>query len=289
VDQYTGGIEHATMHLMYTRFFNKALRDIGILDFDEPMLRLYNQGIVLGEDGEKMSKSRGNVIAPDDLVQTYGADTVRTYLMFFSRWDQGGPWDSQGIRGPRRFLEDVWSLAVDEQETSSKGQEPSPQSVRALRRKTHQTIRRVTEDLESFAFNTAVAALMELRNTLQEAKKTAMYGMESWDEAIEALLLLLCPIAPHITEELWGRLGKPYSIHQQSWPQWQEAIAAEEMLMLVVQVNGRLRDRIQAQVNITEDEAKALALTSEKVKRNLQDKEPRKVIYVPGKLVNIVV
>ena len=289
VDQYTGGIEHATMHLMYTRFFNKALRDVGILDFDEPMLRLYNQGIVLGEDGEKMSKSRGNVVAPDDLVQTYGADTVRTYLMFFSRWDQGGPWDSQGIRGPRRFLEDVWSLVVDAQETGSKEKEPGSQNVRALRRKTHQTIRRVTEDLESFAFNTAVAALMELRNTLQEAKKTALYGTEAWDEAIEAMLLLLCPIAPHITEELWGWQGKPYSIHQQGWPQWQEAIAAEEMLTLVVQINGRLRDRIQVRVNITENEAKELALTSENVQRNMQDKEPRKVIYVPGKLVNIVV
>lgn len=288
VDQYTGGIEHATMHLMYTRFFTRALRDMGIVDFDEPMLRLYNQGMVLGEDGEKMSKSRGNVIAPDDLVRTYGADTVRTFLMFFARWDQGGPWDSQGIRGPRRFLEDVWSLVVEDSAVSDEAQEPDAGEERALRRKTHQTICKVTEDLESFAFNTAVAALMELRNSLQEAKKTALYGTEAWNEALESLLLLLCPIAPHITEELWARLGKPYSIHQQSWPTWDEAIAAEEMLTLVVQVNGKLRDRIQVPVSITESEAKELALASERVQRHIGDKGPRKVIYVSGKLVNIV-
>ncbi len=289
VDQYTGGIEHATMHLMYTRFFTRALRDLGIVDFDEPMTRLYNQGMVLGEDGEKMSKSRGNVIAPDDLVRTYGADTVRTYLMFFARWDQGGPWDSQGIKGPRRFLEDVWGLVVGARTASGKGREPSAREVRALRRKTHQTIRKVTEDLQTFSFNTAIAALMELRNALQEARKTALYGTAAWDEAIESLLLLLCPIAPHITEELWSRMGRPYSIHRQSWPEWDEAIAAEEMLTLIVQVNGKLRDRIQVPAGVTEEKAQELALSSEKVQRHLGDKRARKVIYVPEKLVNIVV
>jgi leucyl-tRNA synthetase len=273
---------------MYTRFFTKALRDLGIVDFDEPMLRLYNQGMVLGEDGEKMSKSRGNVIAPDDLVQTYGADTVRTYLMFFARWDQGGPWDSQGIRGPRRFLEDVWSLVIDDGAAGGSTAKPGTEDVRTLRRKTHQTIRKVTEDLRSFSFNTAVAALMELRNSLQDAKRTVLYGTDAWDEAIESLLLLLCPIAPHITEELWAALGKPYSIHLQTWPEWDEEIAAEEMITLVVQVNGRVRDRIQAPVSITEDEAKELALVSENVQRHMGGGEPRKVIYVPGKLVNIV-
>jgi leucyl-tRNA synthetase len=287
VDQYTGGIEHATMHLMYTRFFTKALRDIGIVDFDEPMLRLYNQGMVLGEDGEKMSKSRGNVVAPDELVRTYGADTVRTYLMFFARWEQGGPWDSQGIRGPRRFMEDVWSLVVERRDTD--GAKPDPQEIRALRRKTHQTIQKVTEDIGSFSFNTAIAALMELRNTLQDAKKTALYDTEAWHEAIEALLLLLCPFAPHITEELWHWLGRPYSIHQQRWPVWDAEIAAEEMLTLIVQVNGRLRDRIQVPADITEERARELALASENVQRHVGDKKLRKVIYVPEKLVNIVV
>jgi leucyl-tRNA synthetase len=285
VDQYTGGIEHATMHLMYTRFFTMALRDIGLVDFDEPMLRLYNQGMVLGEDGEKMSKSRGNVIAPDELVRTFGADTVRTYLMFFARWDLGGPWDSQGIRGPQRFLDDVWNLVVEGGERKAK---VKSEDEKALRRKTHQTIRKVTEDLKGFAFNTAIAALMELRNTLQ-SQKAALYGSAAWDEAIESLLLLLCPIAPHITEELWSRLGKPYSIHQQAWPAWDEEVAAEETFMLIVQINGKLRDRIPAPVDIDEAGARALALASEKAQRYMGDKEPRKVIYVPGRLVNIVV
>jgi leucyl-tRNA synthetase len=280
VDQYTGGIEHATMHLMYTRFFTKALRDLGLVDFDEPMLRLYNQGMVLGEDGEKMSKSRGNVIAPDDLV--------KTYLMFFSRWDQGGPWDSQGIKGPRRFLEDVWNLVAEEGQPVKGAPEPGSDEMRTLRRKTHQTIRKVTEDLASFSFNTAIAALMEMRNALQEARKTELYGSLAWDEAIEALLLLLCPIAPHITEELWRRLKKPYSIHQQSWPVWDEGVAAEEMITLVVQVNGRLRDRIEVPAGITQEQAQELSLASENVQRHLEGKTPRKVIYVPEKLVNIV-
>ncbi len=287
VDQYTGGIEHATMHLIYTRFFTKALRDIGILWFDEPMLRLYNQGMVLGEDGEKMSKSRGNVIAPDELVQAYGADTVRTYLMFFARWDQGGPWDSLGIKGPRRFLEDVWNLVVED--VARPGKPPSDATIRALRRKTHQTIRKVGQDIQAFGFNTAVAALMELRNALQDATKTALYATPAWDEAIESLLLLLCPIAPHITEELWARLDKPYSIHQQPWPTWDEEIAAEEMITLIVQVNGKLRDRIQAPVDVDREQAKELALASENVQRHVADKEIRKIIVVPGKLVNIVV
>jgi leucyl-tRNA synthetase len=273
------------MHLMYTRFFTMALRDIGLVDFDEPMLRLYNQGMVLGEDGEKMSKSRGNVIAPDELVRAFGADTVRTYLMFFARWDLGGPWDSQGIRGPQRFLDDVWNLVVEGGERKAK---VSGEDEKALRRKTHQTIRKVTEDLKGFAFNTAIAALMELRNTLQ-SQKAALYGSAAWDEAIESLLLLLCPIAPHITEELWSRLGKPYSIHQQAWPAWDKEVAAEETFMLIVQINGKLRDRIPVPVDIDEAGARALALASEKAQRYIGDKEPRKVIYVPGRLVNIVV
>ena len=253
------------------------------------MLRLFNQGMVLGEDGEKMSKSRGNVIAPDDLVKTYGADTVRTYLMFFSRWEQGGPWDSQGIKGPRRFLEDVWDLVMDEPEPAASVAEPTEEAVRELRRQTHQTIRKVTEDLGTFSFNTAVSTLMEMRNALQDARRTELSGTPAWHEAIESLLLLLAPIAPHIVEELWQRLGKAYSIHLQDWPAWDEAIAAEEMITLVVQVNGKLRDRIQVPAEISEKKAVELALASENVQRYIEDATPRKMIYVPKKLVNIVV
>lgn len=287
VDQYTGGIEHATMHLLYTRFFTKAMRDMGLVDFDEPMLRLFNQGMVLGEDGEKMSKSRGNVIAPDKLVARYGADVVRTYLMFFARWDLGGPWDSQGIRGTQRFLEDVWSLVLEP--GSDVGGEASEGEVRALRRAVHQTIRKVTEDIESFSFNTAIAALMALRNTMKAAKQTAVARTPAWDETVEMLLLLMAPFTPHITEELWTRTGRPYSIHQQSWPRWDEAIAAEETVTLVVQINGKVRDRLEVPVDIPDEEAKEMALTSDGAQRHIAGKKVVKVIYVPGRLVNIVV
>ncbi|MBC7224953.1 MAG: class I tRNA ligase family protein, partial [Anaerolineae bacterium] len=158
VDQYTGGIEHATMHLLYTRFFTKAMRDLGLVDFDEPMLRLFNQGTILGEDGEKMSKSRGNVVAPDDVVEQYGADTVRAYLMFIGPWDEGGPWNSQGIEGVYRFLNRVWNVVMDERPAPK--EKPTEDEIRALRRATHQTIKKVTEDMEAFKFNTMLSALM---------------------------------------------------------------------------------------------------------------------------------
>jgi leucyl-tRNA synthetase len=283
VDQYTGGIEHATMHLIYTRFFTKAMRRMGLVASTEPMLALYNQGMVLGEDGEKMSKSRGNVIAPDLLVQEYGADTVRTYLMFFAKWDQGGPWNYDGIKGPQRLLFDVWELATADYLPGS----VDGQASRDLRRKTHQVIRKVTEDLESFSFNTAVAAIMELRNTITEARRTRNVSQEAWHEAIEHLLLLLCPIAPHITEELWERLGKPFSIHVQRWPTWDEELAKEETITLVVQINGKVRDRIEVPAGKDDHWLQDKALASEKIKQWLEGKEPRKIIVVKGQLVNI--
>jgi leucyl-tRNA synthetase len=300
VDVYTGGIEHATMHLIYTRFFTKAMRDMGVVDFDEPMLMLRNQGIILGEDGEKMSKSRGNVIAPDELVKQYGADTVRGYLMFGWRWDQGGPWDSQGIEGVVRWLQRVWNLVVEAPPTSppqAGGTIPTspPQAggteggIADLRRWTHQTIKRVTDDMEAFTFNTIIAGLMEFTNALQKAKETAVYGTEAWEEAIETLLLLLAPCCPHIAEELWARTGRPYSIHQQAWPEFNAELAAEEVITLIVQINGKLRARIEVDADIGEEEAKATALADENVQRHLEGKCVRKTIYVPGRLVNLVV
>ncbi len=284
VDQYTGGIEHATMHLIYTRFFTKAMREMGLVDFDEPMLALHNQGMVLGEDNEKMSKSRGNVVAPDDLVQKFGADTVRAYIMFFTKWEQGGPWNYEGIKGPQRLLQDVWTMATHEY---IQGVVHKP-ADRALRRKTHQTIRKVGADIEGFGFNTAVAAIMELRNSILEAQRRENVSREAWDEAIDNLLLLLAPIAPHITEALWARRGRPYSIHQQPWPEWNVAIAKEETITLIAQVNGKVRDRIEAPAGTSDEALKALALASENVQKHLEGREPRKVIVVKGKLVNIV-
>jgi leucyl-tRNA synthetase len=285
VDTYTGGIEHATMHLLYTRFFHKAMRDIGVVKGDEPMTQLRNQGIVLGEDSEKMSKSRGNVISPDDLVGAYGADVVRAYLMFFARWNQGGPWNSSGIDGANRWLRRVWGIVMDEAEPG----DFSAEAARSLRRKVHQMLRAVTHDFENFEFNTIISSLMELLNEMIKARQQGAVGSPAWDEAVSIYLLMLAPVAPHISEELWHILGKPYSIHQQAWPEVDEAAAAQDEVTLVIQINGKVRDRITVPVNISEDDARRLALESESVQRHMEGKLSRKVVYVPGRLVNIVV
>ena len=288
VAQYTGGIEHATMHLLYTRFWTKVMRDLGLVEFDEPMLRLFNQGIILGEDSEKMSKSRGNVVDPDDLVARHGADAVRAYLMFIGPWEQGGPWDPRGIQGVVRWLYDVWDLALAAP-PSGDGAAGEPDAAgRALRRATHQMIAKVTEDVEAFAFNTAVAALMELRNTLKTARGT-LAGTPVWDEAIDALLLMMAPLTPHIAEALWAARGRPYSIHKQPWPTSDAAVAAEESIEIAVQVGGKVRARLKLPVGVTEKAAIAAALADEDVERALDGRSPQRVIYVPGRLVNVVV
>jgi len=286
VDTYTGGIEHATMHLIYTRFFHKALRDMGIVRGDEPMLQLRNQGIVLGEDYEKMSKSRGNTVPPDLLVEKYGADTVRAYLMFFARWDLGGPWDSQGIEGSSRWLRRVWTAFTEQLESAG---QPSQEVSKGLRRKLHQTLQAVTEDFESFEFNTIIAALMELMNEMYKAREQGAFGSPAWQEAEDVYLRMLAPIAPHLAEELWARLGNPYSVHQQPWPEVDAEAAKEDEISLIVQVNGKLRDKITVPVGISDEEAQKIALASETVQRFMEGKTPRKVIVVQGKLVNIVV
>jgi leucyl-tRNA synthetase len=284
VDTYTGGIEHANMHLMYTRFFHKALRDMNIAEGPEPMLQLRNQGMVLGEDSEKMSKSRGNVISPDDLVRGYGADTVRAFLMFFARWDMGGPWSSGGIDGVQRWIRRVWTAFLEDGEKVSISEE----AVKQLRRKVHQTLKSVTRDFEQFEFNTIISSLMELMNEIVRLKPQT-WGTPAWEETREIYLKMLAPVSPHITEEIWGMLGKPYSIHTQSWPKVDEKAAADEEITLVVQVNGKVRDRIMVPVDVSEADAKKVALSSELVQKSLEGKEPRQVIYVKGRLVNIVI
>ncbi len=284
VDVYTGGIEHATMHLIYTRFFQKALRDMGISKGPEPMLTLRNQGIVLGEDSEKMSKSRGNVVAPDNLVKAYGSDSVRAYLMFFARWDLGAPWNKTGIDGTVRWLRRVWTISLE----PSAGKNPSAEAEKNLRRKLHQTLRSITRDFENFEFNTIVSGLMELLNDMQKFRQENPGPSKAWDEAVDVYLRMLAPVAPHISEELWSRLGKGYSIHKQNWPKVDEAAAADESITLVLQVNGKVRDRLVVPVSVTEAEAKATALANESVKRALDGREPKQVIYVPGRLVNVV-
>jgi leucyl-tRNA synthetase len=289
VDQYTGGIEHATMHLLYTRFFTKALRDLGVVDFDEPMLRLFNQGIVLGPDGEKMSKSRGNVVNPDEYVDKYGADTVRGYLMFIGPWDLGGPWDPGAIGGIHRFLNRVWNVVTDEPDSHQMMATPTSDELRALERKLHQTIIKVTDDIVSFRFNTAIAALMEMNNALFKAKDSAVVGTSAWQEALETQLKLMAPIFPHISEELWHRLGHEQSIHLQSWPQGDVETAKADEIEVVVQINGKIRDRLLVTPGKPQATLQEQALALPNVQKWLDGKSIRKVIVVPDKLVNVVI
>ena len=285
VDQYTGGAEHAVMHLLYARFFWKVARDLGVVKGPEPFLRLFNQGQILGPDGQRMSKSRGNVVAPDDQVSKYGADCFRCYLMFIGPWEDGGPFRLDGISGIERWLNRAWSLVVSEPSFGS----PDAAAVREMRRLTHKTLRRVSEDYAGFRWNTAIAALMEMVNGLTRARESGPIQREAWDEAIEKMLLMMAPVTPHIAEELWERAAKPYSVHLQSWPSWDAELAREDEITLVVQVNGKVRDRINLPAGISEEDAVKAALASEAVQKHMDGKEPRMVKYVPGKLVNIVV
>ena len=285
VDLYTGGAEHAVLHLLYARFFTKALRDIGLVDFDEPFKKLFNQGIILGEDHEKMSKSRGNVVNPDEQISRLGADTVRTYLMFVGPWDQGGIWDTQGIRGISRWFNRLWDMASFKNDSIVENE--SSKADIDLTRELHKTIKKVHEDIESFQFNTAIAAMMTLTNLLQTLA-TNKKKPKSWDFTYETLLKLLSPIAPHLSEELWEMVGNTYSIHQQSWPKWEETLLLEETFTLVVQIDGKVRDRINLSADVSEDDAIAAALGSDKIKLSLNNQTPKKSIYVAKRLINFV-
>ncbi len=289
VDQYTGGIEHATMHLLYTRFFTKAMRDMGIVPFAEPMDRLFNQGMILGPDGEKMSKSRGNVVNPDEYVARYGADTVRGYLMFIGPWDQGGPWDPSAIEGVARFLNRVWAIVTDEAKAENLAATPSADEVREVERKLHQTLVKVGEDMASFRFNTAIAALMELNNLLMKAKESAVVGTPIWDESIHSLLLMMAPIYPHISEELWHRIGHRDSVHLQAWPVGDPEKAKEDEITVVVQVNCKNRDKLTVAPATPAKTLEEMALATDGAQKWLDGKQVRKVIVVPDKLVNVVV
>ena len=391
VDQYTGGIEHATMHLMYTRFFTMALNDCGVFRATdalrpadqpiscEPMLALRNQGMILGEpragnfiiatgiwdndklnadhirviagsdiaavtaahpeavvgeimkraetlldihalsgrditvetfegvtryeipgidsgatlndlryhlDVEKMSKSKGNVIDPDDLVSRYGADVVRAYLMFAFRWNEGGPWDSKGIQGAVRWLNEVWSLVTN---TPAVTGTPGPDEVRTLRRFEHLAIREVTDGLETFQFNTPVAGLMKFKNALADLRKTAVVNDPAWAATIQTMLKLMAPITPHIAEELWTRIGGTGSIHTQPWPVFDPEAIKEDMIELVVMLNGKLRAKVRVPADIDETAAKAEALNTAEIRKLLNGAEPQRVLYVSGRgMVNIV-
>ena len=287
VDQYTGGAEHAVMHLLYSRFFTKAIRDVGCIKFNEPFTRLFNQGTII-LNRQKMSKSRGNVVNPDEYVQRLGADTVRCYLMFIGPWDQGGGWDDSGIGGMSRWLNRIWKLVLEEQKV--KGLPEIDQTTEnEIRRLTHKTIKKVTNDIERFRYNTMIAALMEFTNYLGKVRDQRLISNTVWSEAIDTLQLLIAPSAPHIAEELWERSGHDYSIHNESFPSWDETLVIEEEFTLVVQINGKVRDKVTAPVSITESEAHELVLSRERVQSHINGRELKQVVYIPGRLINIVV
>jgi leucyl-tRNA synthetase len=303
VQLYTGGAEHAVMHHLYGRMFTKMIRDLGLVRQNEPWRRVFNQGQILGADGERMSKSRGNVQDPDELVSKYGADTVRLFLMFMGPWDQGGPWSPTGMGGVHRFLNRVWALALDptykepgdpDAGTLPDGQDETAARA-ALRAAAHRTLREVTADYEVFHFNTMVAKLMELTNTLFRYRGSSVAGGPEWDEAIRLLLQMLAPAAPHITEELWSRRlamrGEPWSsIHATTWPTVDLDAVAEATREVPVQVNGKVRDRITVPSDADATAIERAALASEKVRAILAGRAPERIIQAGGgRLVNLVV
>jgi leucyl-tRNA synthetase len=287
VDQYVGGVEHAILHLLYSRFFTKALHDMGHLDFDEPFLRLYHQGMVLGADGQKMSKSRGNVEAPDTYVEKYGADAVRCYMMFIGPFEAGGSFRAGNLEGIWRFLNRFWSLVNES--WPEEAQDQQSKESKAIERLVHKTIKRVTEDLGNFHFNTALAALMECNNVLIKQQHEPVAQSSAYRRALETMMQLLAPFAPHITEELWQQTGHSGSIHRTSWPRYEEALLKDETFMLVIQVNGKVRERLEVSADISEQEARELALSNLRVASFIGETTVQNVIYIPGRLVNVVV
>jgi leucyl-tRNA synthetase len=302
VDLYTGGSEHAVLHLLYSRFFAKALADLGMVREREPFKRLYNQGQILGEDGERMSKSRGNVQDPDDLVRRHGADVVRLFLMFMKPWEADAPWSARGIAGVDRFLDRVWTVVLDphgrEAGDADAGRLPAGEDAqtagRALRAAAHRTLRDVSQGYQDFRFNTTVSHLMELTNSLMRYRGTEVAEGPDWEEATRLLLLMLAPAAPHISEELWSRRLAAAeqawsSIHAQAWPAYDERLVVRDEIELPVQVNGRLRDRLRVPPGLSEIEIEQQVLASPRVQAVLAGRTPERVIHVPGRLVNLVV
>ncbi|MBI1920214.1 MAG: leucine--tRNA ligase [Geobacter sp.] len=294
VDQYIGGIEHAVMHLLYARFFTKVLRDLGYMAVDEPFVNLLTQGMVI-KDGSKMSKSKGNVVDPDALIRKYGADTARLFSLFAAPPEKDLDWSDQGVDGSYRFLNRVWKLVSDNISFIGNAGPVNPSGLteegKALRRIVHKTIRKVTEDVEDrFHFNTAIAACMELVNALYGFEgKNAPQNAAVLREAIESILLMLAPFVPHVTAELWQATGHPGTMEEHGWPSYDPEAVVDEELLIIVQVNGKLRSKVTVAADAGEDEVKAAAQADEKVIPHLEGKIIRKVIYVPGKLVNIVV
>jgi len=276
VDLYNGGMEHTTLHLLYSRFWHKFLYDLKVVPTAEPYYRRQSHGVVLAEDGRKMSKSFNNVIKPDDVIKQYGADTLRIYEMFMGPFDQMINWSTKGVQGCWRFLNRVWQLFNDEKKFG-------PKTDKELLAKLHQLIKKVGDDLEAMKFNTAVAAFMKFVNAWTETQRTLT------KKQAEIFLRLLAPLAPHISEELWNNLGHKKSIFLEKWPTYAQKLIEQETFQLIIQINGKVRDKIEVKKGISEKEVKELTLSQEKVQKWLGNKKPKKVIYIPNRLVNLVV
>ncbi|UCE99789.1 MAG: class I tRNA ligase family protein, partial [Planctomycetota bacterium] len=281
VDLYIGGAEHAVLHLLYSRFWHKLLYDLGYVSTKEPFKKLVNQGMILGEDGQKMSKSRGNVINPDKVVADYGADSMRLYEMFMGPLESIKPWSMQGVEGVHRFLHKAWRMLVDadtgELAEEIKDADADETTLRLL----HQTIKKVGDDIETFGFNTAISQMMIFVNHL--SKQLVRPKL-----IIEKFILILAPFAPHITEELWQKLGHADSLAYESWPEYDKKLIKEKEIELAVQVNGKIKDRIVVDADANEDEIEQKALRCEKVIKAMADKPAKKVIVVKPRIVSII-
>ena len=294
VDQYIGGIEHAVLHLLYSRFFFRCMRDMGLVDGDEPFDNLLCQGMVL-KDGAKMSKSKGNTVDPQGLIEKYGADTVRLFVMFAAPPEQSLEWSDQGVQGAHRFINRIWRLVnkhIDSGVPENKEIMSSDEKIKKVRSKTHKTLAKVKDDyMRRHSFNTAIASVMELSNEIPKEflETQADQRMRATaHEAIESFLLMLAPITPHLCQHLWWQLHPSESIVDKKWPEAEKTLLEDDTLNIAIQINGKLRSAIEINKNTSEEEVKSTALLDDKVKKYLEDKEVRKIIYVPGKILNIV-
>jgi len=289
VDLYVGGAEHAVMHLLYSRFWTKVMYDEGLVGFTEPFARLMNQGMLLSYDGQKMSKSKHNVITPDEVVEQYGADTLRLYELFMAPFEQEVAWSKEGISGAHRFTKRLWELAQRTIE-ASRG-DLTDASVPKLELQINKLTKKITEDIEKFKFNTAVAAFMEYFNFLSETVRNdeTMLSTVEWQTAMRQLLVVLAPFAPHMTEELWQEYGCEESIHRQSWPAWDESKLVQNEVEVAVQVNGKVRGSMLVSSDSTDEELGSLALAQDYVVKYTAGHIVKRVVAIKGKIVNIVV
>ncbi|MGL4818559.1 MAG: leucine--tRNA ligase, partial [Bacilli bacterium] len=282
VDLYIGGAEHAVLHLLYARFWHKVLYDLGVVHTKEPFQKLFNQGMILGSNNEKMSKSKGNVVNPDDIVASHGADTLRLYEMFMGPLDASIAWSETGLDGARRFLDRVWRLMIDENGGLSAKISADAAVSSAFEKTYHQTVKKVTEDYEALRFNTAISQMMVFINDAYKQEALSLAFMKDF-------VKLLSPVAPHVAEELWSRLGEPSTLAYAAWPTFDESKLVENEVEVIVQINGKVRSRLVVSKDATREEMETLARSDARIGELLEGKEIRKVIAVPGKLVNIVV